>query len=133
VTTKQKALVWYWLAGAVVVAVLFLLSNRNDFKLILLLALPFILLIEKVLKPARPEGTPTPVEIIKNSSGWSLFFGIYMLCASSLALVSVTVGSVGSWFSDNPWVVFPLLLLPLSGPILQSEIALYKAYGEIEP
>ncbi len=113
--------------------VLISFSGHENFRLILLLALPAAFVIDKTMRPPRPEGTPTPLEIIERSAGWKYFFSVYTLGAALLAVVSTSVSGVGSWLSGNPWVVFPLVLVPISGPILQSQVALYKAYGEGEP
>ena len=132
-TPQQKGLVRYWLAGAAVLIVLFSLTGRENFRLFFLLALPVVFGIDKTMKPPRPEGAPTPMGIIERSTGWKYFFAVYMLGAAALAVISISIGSVGSWLSGNPWVVFPLVVVPISGPMLQSEVALYKAYGEVEP
>lgn len=112
---------------------LFAFSGRESFKLFLLLALPAVFVIDKTMKPPRPEGAPTPIEIVGRSKRWKYFVVGYMLSAVILAVLSVSVSSVGSWLSGNPWVLFPLVLVPIAGPVLQSEVALYKAYGETEP
>ena len=132
-TLQQKALVRYWLTGTLAVLVLFSFGGHENFRMFLLLALPVAFVIDKTMRPPRPEGTPTPVEIIEKSTVWKYFFAVYTLGAALLTVVSTSVSSVGTWLSGNPWVVFPLVLIPISGPILQSQIALYKAYGEGEP
>lgn len=132
-TQQQKVLVRYWLTGALAVVALYLLSGHENYRLFLLLALPVVFVIDKTMKPHRPAGTPTPIEIVERSTRWKFFFVIYMLSAVLLAVVSVWVITVGSWLRSNPWVLFPLVLAPIIGPVVQSEIALYKAYGEVEP
>lgn len=112
---------------------LFLFSGRENIRLFFLLALPVVFVIDKTMKPPRPDGAPTPIEIVERSRGWKYFFAIYMLGAALLAVISITVSNVGSWLSGNPWVVFPLVGVPLGGLIILSEIAIYKAYGETEP
>ncbi|MHB1142000.1 MAG: hypothetical protein ACYC1T_09600 [Sulfuricaulis sp.] len=112
---------------------IFLFSGRENIRLFFLLALPVVFAIDKAMKPPRPDGAPTPMEIIKRSTGLRYFLAVYMLGAAVLAVISISVSSVGSWLSSNPWLVFPLVGVPIGGLILLSEIALYKAYGETEP
>jgi hypothetical protein len=85
------------------------------------------------MKPPRPDNAPTPIEIVQRSTGWKYFFVVYMSGAALLAVISISVNSVGSWLSGNPWVVFPLVGAPLGGLIVLSEIAQFKAHGEVEP
>mgnify|MGYP001569832883 CR=1 len=132
-TLQQKALVRYWLTGMLAVIVLFLFSGRENIRLFFLLSLPVVFVIDKTMKPPRPEGAPTPIEIIERSTALKYFLAVYMLGAAVLAVISISVSSVGSWLSGNPWLVFPLVGAPIAGLILLSEIALYKAYGETEP
>ena len=132
-TLQQKALVRYWLTTALVLIVVFSFIGHENFRLLFLLALPVAFVIDKTMRPSRPEGTPEPMEIIKRSTGWKYFYAFYMLGAALLAVVSISVNSVGSWLSGNPWLVFPLVLVPISVPIVLSQIALYRAYGEGEP
>lgn len=131
-TLQQKALVRYWLTGVFAVIALFLFSGRENIRLFFLLALPVVFVIDKTMKPTRPEGTPTPIEIVERSTSWKYFFVAYMSSTALLAVLSVSVSSVGSWLGGNPWVLFPLVLVPIIGPVLHSEVVLYKAYGEIE-
>lgn len=82
------------------------------------------------MRPPKPEGVPTPLKIIEDSRGWKAFFVLFAMFAVLAAIVSVSVGDFGSWLSERPWLLFPAVLTPIAGPIVQNQIAVYRACGE---
>ena len=129
----QKALVRYWVIGlSIILALVFLyffLGNPVQFRWIFLLAILIAVFVERHLRPARPADAPTPLQIVQNSRAWTLFFVLYAVSAVVLATVSISFHNLGSWMSHNPWLLGPLILVPLLIPLIQSEIYLYKALG----
>lgn len=127
-THQQKALVRYWLVVAVLLIVFFALMSQEHFRLFALLLLVVGYLADRTIKPVRPEGVPTPLEVMKSSSTWKWFFVVYAFGGASLVGLAVSVDGLGSWLSDNPWIIFPLVLLPMVGPLIQDQVAQYRAY-----
>jgi len=132
-THQQKALVRYWLIGLAVLVTPFWLSGHEHFRLFLLLALVVVAVIDKTMRLPRPEGAPMPLQVIENSRAWKAFFILYAIAAVFMAVLSVVNHDLGTWFSQNSWLVIPLVLAPILGPVVQSEVAIYKACDEKAP
>jgi hypothetical protein len=132
-TQQQRALIRYWLTGLctilILVIVFFWVGDLEQFRWFLLPAIFFAAYMERNMRPIRPAEAPTPHEIIQSSRAWTLFFVVYALSAVVLAVLSITFGGLGTWLSDNPWLVGPLILAPLVFPLIQSELNLYKVLG----
>ena len=124
------ALIQYWLAGSVFLVTIFLLSDQDNFRFILLPSLLVGAVIDKAMRPHRPEEVPTPLEHIESSRAWKSFFILYAIFVVLIAALSITHKDVGSWFSHNPWILVPSILLPIIGPVVQDQVKLYKAFGE---
>jgi hypothetical protein len=131
-TQHQKALVRYWFIGIAAIAVLLSFSDHGHFRLLLLLALPAAFVLDRTMRPPRLEGVPTPLEIMQGSRAWKAFLVVYASAAVLAAVLAVSVRGVGAWFSGNAWVLVPVVLGPLIGPLIQSQVLLYRAYGEDE-
>ena len=131
-TSRQKSLVRYWVTGFAVLAVAFSLWNHQHFRLFLVLAGIVVLIIDKTMRPPRPEGVPTPLQIIENDPTWKSFVILFGIAALALAVLAVVIRDLGSWVSRNEWLIL-LILVPIAGPLVQSEIANYRAHGGTEP
>jgi hypothetical protein len=99
-----------------------------------LLALPALLLaalVDGFMRPDTPDDqVPTPLEIIQRSKSWRVFLGAYSLGTVATAILSATVSTVGAHLAQNPWLLFSAILIPVAGPILQHQIALFRALGD---
>jgi hypothetical protein len=127
-TDQQKSLVRYWFSGTALLVALFSLSGHEHFLMFLPLALLVAYILDKTMRPPRPEGVPTPLEIIEKSTAWKTFFVVYTLTIALVTVLAVSVDGVGSWLSDNTWVISPSVLLLVIGPLIQNQIAQYRAY-----
>jgi hypothetical protein len=90
-------------------------------------------IVERSVKPPSLPCVPTPIEIIQNSRGWTLFFAFYALAAAALALLAGLFHDFGSRLSHNPWLLFPLILAPLIPVGIQSQINLFRALANESP
>jgi len=129
-THEQKSLVRYWLTGLSALVAFFSLSDTEHSRLFLLPALIVFAVIDKTMRPPSPEGTPSPKEIIENSRAWKTLVVLYGFAAVLLAILSIAIHDLGSWLGENTWVLYILVPLPIVGPVIQSQVEVYKAYGE---
>lgn len=132
-THQQKTFVRYWLIGLSVLAAPFWLGGHEYFRLLLLPALIVAAILDKIIRPPKLVGTPTPLQVIENSRFWKAFIVLYAIAAVFMAVLAVVVHDLGSWLSQNSWLVFPALAPIVVGPIIQSEVAVYRACGENQP
>jgi hypothetical protein len=128
-TPPQKALLRYWLAGLAVLLVLLWLGAQLHWRLLLLPALIIVVLIDTTLRPPRPAGVLTPLQLVRNSRAWTGFFFLYATAAVVLAILAMVSYDIGNWMRQHAWLLGPLILVLIVGPVVQSEIARYKAYG----
>lgn len=130
-TNPQKALVRYWFTALVVIAVLFWITSHETVSPIIeVIALAVVAIIDRAMRPPTPEGTPSPKDIIMTSRAWQTFIVLYGLAAVLLAALSIAVHDLSSWLAENIWIIFILIPLPIIGPVIQSQAAVYKAYGD---
>jgi hypothetical protein len=135
-THAQAALVRYWLLGSATLLLLGSLAIWMDdwgrFRWVLFSTLFVAVFADRWLRPKRPPHAPTPLEIIQVSRGWMVFLAAYAFGAVALAIASTTVGEIGSWLSHRAWLLGPLIVAPMLLPVVQSEIALYRALAPDE-
>lgn len=115
-------------------AILFWITSEYKISPILEITALFVAaIIDRAMRPPAPEGTPSPKEIIMNSRAWQTFIVLYGLAAVLLAVLSIAFHNLSSWLGDNIWIIFILIPLPIVGPVIQSQAAIYKSYGENSP
>ena len=72
------------------------------------------------------------MQIIENDPTWKSFVILFGIAALALAVLAVVIRDLGSWVSRNEWLIL-LILVPIAGLFVQSEIANYRAHGGTEP
>lgn len=133
-TKEQAALIRYWLIGlGMVVGLLFLyliIGDPERFRWWLLPIAPLALYFERRFRPDRPASAPTPLEFAQTSRALSLMFVLYALCAVGIAIASISSHDLGSWLSHRPWLLGPMILVPVLVPLIGSEINFYRVLGD---
>jgi len=132
-THQQQALIRYWLMGTVIVAAILWLSDHKNFRLMVLPLFLAVGLFDRFMRPPTPEGAPTPLAIIERSRFWRTFFIAYGAGAVVLAVVSITIHDFGSWLGHNRWLIVPLIIFPIIGPVFRSQYEIWRAYGNQSP
>ncbi len=110
--------------------VLVLLFDHEYFRWIGLVGVVLFGGLDKTIRPSRPDGTPTPLNIIENSGAWKSYFAVFALAAVVIAVISILNAGVGNWLKNNFWILVVFVVALMAGPVIQSEFAFFKALGD---
>jgi hypothetical protein len=130
---EQKVLIRYWFVVALGVGLTLKLTEIMPTRWLIVPALVVAAFVDKLMRPATPHDVPSPLEIIQGSKYWQVLLGFFALGAVVIAVLSATFNSVGFLLAQNTWIVTPMIFLVIGGPIIQNQIALFRALGEKNP